>query len=299
MKVVVLMSTYNGEKYIETQLDSILAQQGVDVDIIVRDDGSTDSTHEILDRYQNEGKLKWYTGENLKPAKSFMNLVYNAPDSEYYAFADQDDYWFPDKLSTAVKRLSDVKKTRPALYYSRYIMTDKDLNTVPLPKDTPYVSLTLKQAMISSAATGCTMVFNKKLIEYLQMAKPDFQIMHDNWTHKVCAVLNGVLCFDEKAHIYYRQHGDNVIGGESTLLQRMKRHLHSAFVDPCYRSRSIMTLYECYKEYMPENNKKICKMVADYHKGLNRFRIINDKEFRTGNQRIDFIFIVAVLLGIF
>ena len=74
-KVLVLLSTYNGEKYLKEQIDSVLAQKNTDVSILVRDDGSTDKTLEILEKYKKDGKLEWYTGKNLKPAKSFLNLV--------------------------------------------------------------------------------------------------------------------------------------------------------------------------------------------------------------------------------
>ncbi len=93
--IVVLMSTYNGEKYIREQLDSIFNQEGIDVKVVVRDDGSKDTTHAILDEYKKTHELVWYTGENLKSARSFMDLIYQAPESDYYAFADQDDYWDP------------------------------------------------------------------------------------------------------------------------------------------------------------------------------------------------------------
>ena len=83
--VCVLMSTYNGEKYLEEQIDSILAQKGCKVQLLVRDDGSSDGTIGILQKYHEEGYLEYYTGENLKPAKSFMDLLYNAPKAEYYA----------------------------------------------------------------------------------------------------------------------------------------------------------------------------------------------------------------------
>ena len=85
-KVVVLMSTYNGEKYLEEQIKSIINQKDVQVDLFVRDDGSNDTTLEILSKYEKKNILKLYTGQNLKSAYSFMDLIMNAPNSEYYAF---------------------------------------------------------------------------------------------------------------------------------------------------------------------------------------------------------------------
>ena len=106
--ILVLMSTYNGEKYLKEQIDSILAQKNVEVTIQVRDDGSTDGTIRILEEYQKCGKLNWYSSTNMGPAKSFLDLVYNAPlKYDYYAFCDQDDYWKEDKLYKAIETVSE------------------------------------------------------------------------------------------------------------------------------------------------------------------------------------------------
>ena len=125
--VCVLMSTYNGEKYLQEQLDSIINQVGVNVRILVRDDGSTDSTTDILNNYKREGYLDWYSGTNLKSARSFMDLVNRAPESEYYAFSDQDDYWLPTKLQVAVNVLKSADSRKSALYYSRTTLVDENL----------------------------------------------------------------------------------------------------------------------------------------------------------------------------
>ena len=102
--VNVLLSTYNGKRYMRELIDSIIAQEGVSTDILARDDGSTDGdTQRILDDYQQRGLLTWYQGENLRPAHSFMQLLADAHEAPFYAFADEDDYWQPDKLATAVK----------------------------------------------------------------------------------------------------------------------------------------------------------------------------------------------------
>ena len=109
MKVCVLISTYNGERFLEEQIASIIAQKGVEVDILVRDDGSSDMTCSLLERWQKEGKLKWYKGENLGFARSFMNLLKTASGYDYYAFCDQDDIWLEDKLQRAVAALEKIE----------------------------------------------------------------------------------------------------------------------------------------------------------------------------------------------
>ena len=99
------MSSYNGEMYLDEQLESIVAQKGVMTDILVRDDGSSDHTCDILDQWQQKTSLRWYSGENIGPARSFMDLLRQSGDSCYYAFSDQDDYWLSDKLKVAVDKL--------------------------------------------------------------------------------------------------------------------------------------------------------------------------------------------------
>ena len=106
-KVLVLMATYNGEKYLQEQLDSIYRQKNVMVDVLVRDDGSSDLTQEILEMNSKTKNLTWYSGEHKNVQKGFFELMRKAAmlDYEYYAFCDQDDVWFDDKLSIAISRI--------------------------------------------------------------------------------------------------------------------------------------------------------------------------------------------------
>ena len=102
-KVLILVSTYNGEKYLPEQLDSLYAQEGVDIHILVRDDGSKDNTIGILKNYQgSKGKMTIIEGENIGAGQSFLALINEAttnyPDYDYYAFCDQDDVWYGNKV---------------------------------------------------------------------------------------------------------------------------------------------------------------------------------------------------------
>lgn len=101
--VQVVMSTYNGEKYLKEQIDSILSQEGVDVRLYIRDDGSSDRTTDILASYQEHKNVKIEKGNNLGFAKSFLTALDECDEADYYAFSDQDDVWEKDKLSTAIE----------------------------------------------------------------------------------------------------------------------------------------------------------------------------------------------------
>ena len=120
IRVIVLLSSYNGEKYIKQQIDSILNQTGVEVIIMVRDDGSKDNTISILEDYQrNVSSFELIKGDNCGSTASFSRLLAYAyskfGNDVLYAFSDQDDVWQKEKLLVASKRL-DIKSTIPMLY---------------------------------------------------------------------------------------------------------------------------------------------------------------------------------------
>ena len=138
-KVCVLMSTYNGEKYLKEQIESILNQENIEVDILIRDDGSTDNTLNILENYTQKYKnIRYYTGENLRSAKSFMNLLFTVKEYDYYAFSDQDDVWKKNKLYTAVSKLKEGYD----LYGGKKSIVDSELNILNIEDEVP-VSLEL------------------------------------------------------------------------------------------------------------------------------------------------------------
>ena len=210
--ICILLSTYNGEAHLEAQLQSLIEQQGVEYFILVRDDGSTDSTHEILDRWQAQGKLTWYAGENIKPCASFMHLLRHAPNADHYAFCDQDDVWMNDKLAAAMPHLetSGCAPTRPALYFSSQLLIDADGQ--PLGSRLLHHTPTLRRALTDYYATGCTMIFNHALRQAVLCHSLQHVDMHDEWIYKVCMTVGGRAYADPSPHILYRQHNNNYIG---------------------------------------------------------------------------------------
>lgn len=296
-RIVVLLSTYNGEQYLQTQLDSLYAQEGVSLRILVRDDGSSDATCALLEREQAAGRLCWYGGENKKPARSFLDLVYHAPDAEYYAFCDQDDFWLHDKLSIAVSQLKKTDPKRPALYYGRPRRVDSQLMPAENPSRSLHRMLTFKSALINSNATGCTMVFNRSLLELIRDKEPVYLPMHDTWLHKVCLVANGQLLFDDDVHILYRQHGNNVIGISISGKDKLRKHLLSLKTQDCSRSRTIRSLLDCYGSLMNEEDHALAEKVVHYKDGLvQRLSLALDPKIRSGYLDRDILFRLAVLL---
>ena len=299
-KVIVLMSTYNGEKYIREQLDSILNQKNIDVSILVRDDGSTDTTKDILDEYKLNGKLDWYSGENLRTAKSFLDLVIKAPiTADYYAFSDQDDIWLENKLNRAVDLLEELDDKLPRLYCSDYQLVDTNLNILP---DNNHVSTeTFNAAIVSSCCTGCTTVFDRNLKEVLSKQMPDIVLMHDDWAHKVCLAVGGKVVFDKEKNILYRQHGNNVDGGIRTTSSRANKIIKRIKDKDRIRSKQLNEIMRIYGIEMPINNKEMLAKVVNYYNRsfLYRIMLIMNNGLKTPYRRLNRGFYVAILFKYF
>ena len=172
MKIIVLLYTKNGVDYLGEQLQSLLAQdinKKADVKILVRDDGSTDLTLDILDRYQREGKLEFIKGEPIGKTKSFWELMTKSGEADYYAFCEQDDVWMPEKLSRAVKYIetkaiitgeeTDISVS-PMLYMSDFTVTNAKLKPIRFARNMTMKYNDFEHSLLYSTMPGCTFVFN-------------------------------------------------------------------------------------------------------------------------------------------
>ena len=301
MKVIVLLSSYNGEKYIREQLDSLVAQQLQPYRIIVRDDGSKDDTQAILEEYASKYPfIRYYTGENKGVARSFWDLIENTEEGDYYALCDQDDVWFPDKLSRAVECLKQEDNNMPLLYCSKYTLTDKDLNPLDSDVSPLYNFSDFPHALIYHTAPGCTFVFNevarKQVVRY--DVNKEYCLIHDAIIHKV-VTLYGKMILDQESHMYYRQHGDNQIGMDAnpirTFLGRVDRFLNGNIRN--YRRNTARSLLKVYGGDCDEDKKELIRMVAYYDedKDLKKALLASDC-YRSGTIN-DFFFRLLVLVN--
>ncbi|WP_297931939.1 glycosyltransferase [uncultured Coprobacter sp.] len=298
VNVAVLMSTYNGEKYLKAQIESILSQRGdFHLDLCVRDDGSTDRTRAILESYAAEGKLTWYYGENLGPAKSFFDLLYHSPNYEYYAFSDQDDVWFPDKIQHAISALKEYGD-HPSLYFARGKTVDSDLNELSQKERTPV--LNLQSIAVCSFAAGCTMLFNKTLAGILRSNSiPNQSIMHDYFVLLLCKAVGGDIFFDDRYVMYYRQHGNNVIGSVVGVKNKIIDRLKMIFV-PCKVSiaNQASEILRLYNEEVDFPSKKILRCVADYkHRISCRLKLVLSPKVKSYSCLASFVVKLSLLLG--
>ena len=266
MKLIVLLSAYNGETYIREQLDSLLAQTLRNIEILVRDDGSADGTRAILTKYAQRGVLRWYAGENLGPARSFWRLLQDAPDADYYAFCDQDDVWDADKLEIAVSALERLDTSKPALYCGDVRVTDMKLRILaehmirPAPTDYPH-------ALLHNLAPGCTYVFNRPARELLHRFDAErLGIELQDWTAYQIVACFGSVFFDPAPHMSYRQHGGNAIGAHRTTAGAWLKKAASFWSGPMKnsRARQALRLERALGEEMPVENRDLTALLAHY-----------------------------------
>ena len=294
-KILVLLSTYNGEKYLEEQLNSIFCQNGVDVYIYVRDDGSNDGTHSILERYSQSKKIKWYTGANLKPAFSFIDLIFTAPDIfDYYAFCDQDDVWLPNKLLNAVEKLSENNDEIPALYNCLIDTVDSELNKISEIYHKNFENNTLYE-LLNLGVPGCSYVFNKALFNVARKNKPKVVCMHDAWIAYLNFAVGGIFISDERCGILYRQHNNNTVGAS-------KRSLRQGFYDIFFDSniKKSDTIREIISQHANEINevrKKEMNLIANYRKSLrNKLFLLFTRYYGNGYTKKSFLKIKLCIL---
>ncbi len=222
--VDILLTTFNGDKYLHAQIQSLLAQQFTDWHLIVRDDGSKDNTLLVLKDYQSAHPLKISILKDslgrLGPAQSFAYLAQHSSAS-YVAFCDQDDIWLQDKLFLQVDAMQNAEKEYgkflPILVHSDLLVVDKDLNLVgtsfwDYQNLKPRIMKKLNRLLVQNYVTGCTILINKPLVD-LALPIPAGARMHDWWLALMAISEGKVISLSDKT-VKYRGHDSNNIGAK-------------------------------------------------------------------------------------
>jgi rhamnosyltransferase len=296
MKILVSLSTYNGEKFLQEQLNSLF-NQTYKVDILVRDDGSTDSTVQILK--ENSDRINYYCGENIGCSSSFLNLVKTASDDyDFYMFCDQDDFWLDDKVEKAVKKVQKYNKCSCVLYFSALNIANESLSLISkninvLPSKMGW--LTIEKSLLKSYGYGCTMLFSNKLKQLYSLLNYDSMVSHD-WMMQKVALVFGKIEYDTESYIYYRQHQNNVIGFVN------KRGIKSIIKSACkgygVRSREAKLLLETYSDLIPINISDSIKKIAYSKKLSNRLYLLFSNKFKTNKIGLTLAIKIYSLLGL-
>jgi glycosyltransferase involved in cell wall biosynthesis len=267
-QVTVLMSTYNGSQFLQQQLDSLYAQTYPDVKILVRDDGSSDTTRELLAAECLKGRIEQLEEHhNLGATGSFFALLRHAAgtNTDYVAFCDQDDVWQADKIARAVSLLSNAAN-RPALYCSRLDIVDEQLQSLEL-SATPK-KIGFGNALVENIAVGCTMVLNRPAIDLLcQQTLPSHVYVHDWWCYLVVSCFGDII-FDDNALIKYRQHGGNVIGAATDYIGVLKRKVARLFNARLWISEQAETFHDLFADRLPPEESELlatlCKAKSSF-----------------------------------
>lgn len=220
----ILMATYNGERYLEEQLDSIINQSYDDWKLIIGDDCSTDNTVAILTKYQQMYPDKIFFHINVEQSGSAKNNFFQLIDyanDDYVMFADQDDVWLKDKIKLTLDMMHKAElengNQMPLLVHTDLCVVDQDLcvinKSIFAMQNMDYKRDKLNNLLVSNIVTGCTMMINKALLDLLNI-KPKNSVMHDMWLGLVTAAF-GKIYFVSKATILYRQHGKNINGAKN------------------------------------------------------------------------------------
>ena len=296
-EVLVLLATHNGEKYLDAQINSILNQKEVNVYIYACDDNSSDSTIDILKKYEKKGKLSWISGNFGSAQKNFYNLINTSKDYKYYALSDQDDYWLEDKLITAIKKLDECSSDIPSLYYG--VSTPVDSNLDILDKQYKHSCVdNIYSSLIVSNAQGATFVFNKRLRDIIKNKNTKTKIMHDSWIHKTCIAVGGKIFFDLQSHMLYRIHENNVFARNNKgFFNKIKQKIQYLSSKEKYYvlSNIVKEWYENFEDYLTEEAKDAIYLISKSKKIKTRIKILFGKKFRSP-YKIDFLMFVILLL---
>ena len=225
-RLAVLLATYNGARFLDAQLRSVIAQDWPAIDVFASDDSSTDGTPDLLKSWQtiwNKGAFAIATGPRLGFAGNFRKLLAeSAVDADYVAFCDQDDIWLSEKTRIAVAAL-DEHGSRPALYCARTTITDVDDRAISLStlfRRTPDFA----NALVQSIGGGNTMVMNRAAYDLLrEAARRTGFVSHDWFAYLIIAGAGGKVIYSETPHVRYRQHDANLIGSNLGLQARIDR----------------------------------------------------------------------------
>lgn len=300
-KVAILMSTYNGQKYLQEQINSLLSQQGVDVEIIIRDDGSKDNTPSLLDVYaQQDSRITVLKEQNVGVTASFNKLAQYANKNiiaDYYAFCDQDDVWEQVKLLVSVDALSQYASSSPNMYFSNLRMVDENLNPIREMYQPGEVKIGPKKALVQVFTYGCTCVFNRKALELFCSVTPQL-LCHDHWIFELCTYYGNVF-YDEKSHILYRQHGGNVTGGKQEGFSLFKLRLHTFFVEGLDHNFDISAkqLLSLQEEMSPENHKYVYEIAHYRENFMYKLKLLFSKDYKIGVLSKDAIIKFRILIN--
>ena len=282
-KIDILLATYNGEKYLREQIESILNQTYPNIRIIISDDCSKDTTTQILKEYQQkDNRIELYIQpENLGVVKNIEFLLQKV-ENPYYMLADQDDVWLPEKAEKALEKL---KQEKVDFVFGDLEVVDQELKTI-YPSFGDFMLLNRKiQKYINSeklnylynCVTGCTVLAKKETIsKILPLPNKSKYLIHDHWMG-IMASLNGKVAYVPEKYIKYRQHGNNQVGTDKISHGFKKlEQVRELFIKV---KLGVFGTYVENNERFPEHLQKLNEEAYEYYKMLETKKFINFRKW--------------------
>ncbi|MBU5366299.1 glycosyltransferase [Enterococcus devriesei] len=274
-KVIILISTYNGEKYIKEQIESILLQSYQEIEIHIRDDGSSDKTVDILKEYsQKYSAIHVDFGKNVGYPECFYKLTDKKIDADYFMFSDQDDYWLENKVERAVDFLNSEPFDQPVCYYSSYNICDQDLNFIKKSPD-KHSQFSLRETLYEVCGLEFTMAINKEALNLLKKYKPKTSKARGTWMSMLFSS-KGKILYDNVATANYRRHESAVTSSNMSslglFLWRIKKFLTNN------NSKNYQNMLEEFREIVGNDlsvqEKKLLSVFCDEHYFFGAFKKI-------------------------
>lgn len=267
-KVAILLSTYNGEKYLEQLIESICNQSFTNWNLYIRDDGSKDNTIKIINKYlEKDKRIKFINQKkvrNLGVVRSFFEL-FQEVDADFYMFSDQDDFWLPNKVEKTINRMLSLEYNQePICVYTNLRVVDQNLNGNELLLNRGWQKFT--ELLFTNNVYGCTMMVNHKVKELVKFDKIDYDniFMHDWWLTLLAAAF-GTVSFINEPTILYRQHEDNQVGAASKSFRSLVKRVLNNNEDRLKMKRSVRFATELLKNYEKTNfSEKDFQYVRNY-----------------------------------
>ena len=279
-KVDILLATYNGEKYIREQIDSILNQTHKEFRLLISDDGSSDSTRDILNEYKaKDDRIEVFMQEeNLGVVKNFEFLL-GKVEAKYYMFSDQDDIWKSEKIEKSLNKIEEGFD----LVYTDLEVVDENLNVTyesywklkgiykKIKKYNNFESLYLNNFI-----TGCTVISKKELIDsFMPLPNISKFVLHDYWISLIVSQ-NGKIAYIEEPLIKYRQHKNNKVGSKKKTDElKSIDEIRSLFIQ--VKKEHFKVFIENENKFKSEKVKELNKKALKYYEMLETKKNINFK----------------------
>ena len=286
-RIDILLATYNGEKYLRDQIDSILNQTYADFNLIISDDASTDDTVKILEEYKKkDSRITVYNQEENIGSTNNFEFLLTKVQNDYYMLSDQDDIWEKEKIEKSVKK---IKETNADLVFSDLAVVDENLNIInesfcklkniysKIKKDVNYEALYL-----NNYVTGCTILSKKEYInKILPIPKDVKYLIHDYWIAIVVSQ-NGKLEFIDEPLVKYRQHGNNQVGtAQRTEKMNSIEDIRNLFLEVKIEHFNV---FNQKRELFSESKQELNKKALEYYKRLKSVKNINFKDLSIFNK---------------